>query len=116
MTIMPTNNGHAVTLHWCTVAQDPKIAERHLVKMDKEMQVFNELEEAELEAAFSCYAITLAEDLCIGTQPWEAYAPSRQVSIREAWLRNNRIPNETFGEVDTRGKSTGEALKINLFR
>ena len=85
LTIMPTNNGHAVTLHWCTVAQDPKIAERHLVKMDKEMQVFNELEEAELEAAFSCYAITLAEDLCIGTQPWGGIR-SKSASLHQGSL------------------------------
>ena len=116
LTIMPRHDGHLVTLHWCTVAENRGIAERHLVKMGNEMQVFNGLEGAELEEALSCYAIFLAEDLCMGTQSWEAYTAKRKTSIREAWLSNNRIPNESFGEMVTGSASKGELREINLFR
>ena len=51
----------------------------------------------------------------MGTQPWEAYTVERKASIREAWLSNNRIPNESFGEVITAAISNGELRGINLF-
>ena len=113
---MPTDDGHLVTLHWCTVANDHGIAERHLVKMKNEMKVFDELDGVGLEEALSCYAIFLAEDLCIGTRPWEAYTAERKTSIREAWLSNNWIPNESFWKMLTETVSKEELRKINLFR
>ena len=73
------------------------------------------LSRAAAEDPLSCYAILLAEDLCMGTQPWEAYTVERKASIREAWLSNNRIPNESFGEVITAAISNGELRGINLF-
>ena len=45
----------------------------------------------------------------MGTQPWEAYTVERKASIREAWLSNNRIPNESSGEVITAAISKGNS-------
>ena len=116
VTIMPKEDGHLATLHYCTATEDRRTAGRHLVKMEKEIQVFSELQGIALEEALSIYAITLTEDLCIGTKPWEAYTPQRQNLIKETWESTDGIPNGSFGEFVAQSVSNGQLKNLNLFR
>ena len=116
ITIIPKEDGHLATLHYCTATEDRRIAGQHLVKMEKEMQVFSELQGIALEEALSIYAIALTEDLCMGTKPWESYTPKRQNLIKEAWASTDWIPNGSFAEFVAQSVSNGRLKNLNLFR
>ena len=116
ITVMPTEDGHVAMLHYCTVATDRYIAERHLSKMAQEMAPFEELEGLALEEAISSHAIVLTEDLCVGSFAWESYSQQRKEVIRRAWTSNSWIPNEEFGHVNVKGISREEFPSLNLFR
>ena len=116
ITVMPTDRGHAVTLHYCTVTQDKRMAKRHLSKMDQEMTAFKELQGIALEEAISSQVIVLTENLCIGTRAWDSLPTQRKEVIRKAWTNNTWIPNGEFGRVTIRGISAQEVPDLNLFR
>ncbi len=116
ITVMPTNRGHAATLHYCTVAQDKDVALRHLSKMDQEMTTFEALQGVPLEEAISSHAIVLAENLCIGTRAWESLTSRRKELMRTAWTNNSWIPNGQFGRAIVQGIPTDAVPDLNLFR
>ena len=116
ITVMPTEVGHLATLHYCTIAKSQYEAERHLGMMVREMRVFEESQGRELEEAVSTYAITLAEDLCIGTNAWESYPEDRRGLIEKAWTSKTWIPNGEFGKSAFGDIPEHETPKLNLFR
>ena len=116
ITILPTDDGHLATLHYCTIAPSRYEAQRHLGMMEREMRIFEENEGRELEEAVSAYAIALGEDLCIGTNPWEAYSEDRKQLIRRAWIGKTWIPNGEFGKTIFEDILEHETPNLNLFR
>ena len=116
ITVMPTDRGHAATLHYCTVVQDEGVAVRHLSKMDQGMTAFKELQGIPLEEAISSHVIVLTENLCIGTRAWESLPLQRKEAIRRAWTNNTWIPNGEFGHLAVQGIPEDEVANLNLFR
>lgn len=115
ITIVPKQDGHLVTLHYCTVAKEIYEAKRHLSMMSKELEFFDQSDGAELEQAVSSYAIALAEDICMGARAWEQYPQNRKDLIAKAWLENSWIPNGQFGNLQINGVAEHEIPDLNLF-
>ena len=115
LTIMPKQDGHLVTLHYCTTAKDTYEAKRHLSMMGKEVEFFEQGEGVELEQVISSYAIALAEDLCMGAGAWEQYPQNRKDLIARAWLENSWIPNGQLDGLRIQGVAEHEVLDLNLF-
>ena len=116
ITIMPTDDGHLSTLHYCTIARSRYEAEHHLSTMEREVRIFEESQGIEFEEAVSAYAIALAEDLCIGTSAWESYPEARKELIKRAWTGKTWIPNGEFGKTMFGDVPEHETPKLNLFR
>ena len=116
ITVVPTNRGHAATLHYATVALDRVVAASQLRKMDQEMAAFEGLKGVHLEEAISSHVIVLTENLCIGIRAWESLPSRRKELIRAAWTQNTWIPNGQFGRAIVQGVPADAVPDLNLFR